>query len=102
MAHRAAWRRYFHDVDVFLSPVDFTAAPPHDNRRLAERTVAGRPYTDQSFWVAHAALAGLPALSAPAGHTRDGLPVGLQIVAARHEDDTALTFAELLAAELAT
>jgi amidase len=102
MAHRAAWQRYFHDVDVFLSPVDFTAAPPHDNRPLAERTVAGRPYTDQSFWVAHAALAGLPALSAPAGRTRDGLPVGLQIVAARHEDDTALTFAELLAAELGT
>ena len=102
MAHRAAWRRYFDNVDVFLSPVDFTAAPPHDDRPLTERTVGGRPYTDQSFWVAHAALAGLPALSAPAGHTPDGLPVGLQIVAARYEDNTALTFGELLATELAT
>ena len=64
---------------------------------MAERTVAGRPYTDQSFWIAHAALAGLPALSAPAGHSPDGLPIGLQIIAPRHEDNTALTFAELLA-----
>ena len=102
MTHRAAWRRYFRDIDVFLSPVTFTAAPPHDDRPVAERTVGGRPYTDQSFWVAHAALAGLPALSAPAGHTPNGLPVGLQIVTAPHEDDTALTFAELLATELGT
>ena len=80
----------------------FTAAPPHDDRPLPERTVAGRPYTDQSFWVAHAALPGLPALSAPAGRTPDGLPVGLQVVAPRHEDDTALTFAELLATKLDT
>jgi amidase len=100
MAYRAAWRRYFQDFDVFLSPVNFTAAPPHDDRPFAERTVAGRPYTDQSFWVAHAALPGRPALSAPAGRTLDGLPVGLQVVAPRHEDDTALTFAELLATRL--
>ncbi|MFL6128821.1 MAG: amidase family protein [Mycobacteriales bacterium] len=102
MAHRAAWQRYFQDIDIFLSPVNFTAAPPHDDRPLAERTVAGRPYTDQSFWIAPAGLAGLPALSAPVGHTPDGLPVGLQILTARHQDDTALTFAELVATEILT
>jgi Asp-tRNA(Asn)/Glu-tRNA(Gln) amidotransferase A subunit family amidase len=31
-----------------------------------------------------------PALSVPAGFTDDGLPVGLQIVARRYEDDLAL------------
>jgi amidase len=102
MGYRAAWRRYFEDVDVFLSPVNFTVAPRHDDRPIAERTVGGRPYTDQSFWVAHAGLAGLPALSVPVGRTPAGLPVGLQVVAARHEDDTALTFAGLLAGELVT
>jgi amidase len=100
MAYRAAWRRYFRDVDVFLSPVDFTVAPPHDDRPFAARTVAGRPYADQSFWVAHAALPGLPALAAPIGPTPDGLPVGLQIAGPRYQDDTAITFAELLAAEI--
>ena len=100
MSYRAAWARHFRDVDVFLCPVSFTTAPVHDDRPLHERTVAGRPYTDQTFWTAHAALAGLPALSAPTGHSRAGLPVGLQILAPRHEDDTAITFAELLATQL--
>lgn len=30
MAARAAWTRYFDDVDVFLCPANFTAAFPHD------------------------------------------------------------------------
>ena len=88
------------------APESGTPAFPHDGRPFAERTIATpegeRPYDALGFWIAHASLAGLPALSAPAGHTPDGLPVGLQIVTARHEDDTALTFAELLATELAT
>ena len=84
----------FDDVDVFLSPVNFTAAPPHDDRPVTERTVGGRPYTDQSFWVAHAALAGLPALSAPAGHTPDGLPVGLQVIGRAFDEQTVLRVAD--------
>jgi amidase len=47
--------------------------------------------------VAHPALAGLPALSAPVGRTAGGLPVDAQVVGPLHEDDTAITFAELLA-----
>jgi amidase len=82
--------------------VNFTAAFPHDARPFAERTIATpegeRPYTDQPFWTAHAALAGLPAVAAPAGRTAGNLPVGIQIVGPRYEDDTAITFAELLAA----
>jgi amidase len=102
MAARAAWSAYFADIDVFLCPVNFTAAFPHDARPFAERTIATpegeRPYTDQPFWTAHAALAGLPAVAAPAGRTAGNLPVGIQIVGPRYEDDTAITFAELLAA----
>jgi amidase len=100
MAYRTAWLNYFRTADVFLSPVDFTAAPPHDDRPFGERTVAGQPYADQSFWVAHAALPGLPALSAPVGLTPAGLPVGLQVAGPRYEDDTVITFAELLAGEI--
>jgi Asp-tRNA(Asn)/Glu-tRNA(Gln) amidotransferase A subunit family amidase len=37
-----------------------------------------------------------PALSVPAGWTRDGLPVGLQIVAPRHRDDLALRIGAVL------
>jgi amidase len=101
MAARAAWGRYFQDVDVFLCPVSFTAAFPHDPRPFQDRTIATpegeRPYGDQVFWAAQPALPGLPALAAPVGRTAAGLPVGAQVVGPLHEDDTAITFAELLA-----
>jgi amidase len=101
MAARSAWSRYFDDVDVFVCPTNFTAAFPHDSRPLAERTIATpegqRPYNDQSFWIAHASLAGLPAVVAPVGRTSGGLPVGVQILGPLYQDDTAITFADLLA-----
>jgi amidase len=101
MAARAAWGRYFDEVDVFLCPANFTPAFPHDPRPFDQRTVATtegeRPYADQAFWVAHASLPGLPAVAAPVGRTPGGLPVGAQVVGPLHEDDTAITFAELLA-----
>jgi len=81
----AAWRRYFAEVDVFLCPTVFTTAFPHDDRHR---------YDDQVFWIAQASLPGLPAVSAPLGGAR---PVGLQVLGPAHEDDTAITFAELAA-----
>jgi amidase len=101
MASRAAWTRYFDEVaDVFLCPVNFTPAFPHDATPFEERTIATpegeRPYNDQAFWVSHASLPGLPAVAAPVGRTPGGLPVGVQIVGPLYEDDTAITFAEML------
>ena len=100
MAARAAWNRYFNDVDVFLCPANFTPAFPHDTRPFEQRTIATpegeRPYNDQAFWVSHASLPGLPAVVAPIGRTPGELPVGAQIVGPLYEDNTAITFAELL------
>jgi amidase len=101
MSARASWNRYFDDVaDVFLCPVNFTPAFPHDTRPFEQRTIATpegeRPYDDQVFWISHASLPGLPAVAAPVGRTAGGLPVGAQIVGPLYEDDTAITFAELL------
>ena len=100
MSARAAWSRYFDDIDVFLCPTNFTPAFPHDTRPFAERTITTpegeRPYANQAFWVSHAALPGLPAVAAPIGCTPGGLPVGVQIIGPLYEDDTAITFAELL------
>jgi amidase len=101
MAARVAWGRYFQDVDVFLCPASFTTAFPHDPRPFQDRTIATpegeRPYADQVFWVAQPALPGLPAVAAPVGRSAAGLPVGAQLVGPLHEDDTAITVAELLA-----
>jgi amidase len=100
MTARAAWNRYFNDTDVFLCPANFTPAFPHDTRPFEERTITTpegeRPYDSQAFWVSHASLPGLPAVAAPIGLTPRGLPVGAQIVGPLYEDDTAITFAELL------
>jgi amidase len=100
MAARAAWQRYFDAVDVFLCPANFTPAFPHDVRPFGQRTIktpeCERPYDSQPFWIAHASLPGLPAVAAPIGRTAGGLPVGVQIVGPLYEDDTPITFAELL------
>jgi amidase len=99
MAARTAWSRYFNEIDVFLCPVNFTPAFPHDARPFEQRTITTpegeRPYNDQVFWVSHASLPGLPAVAAPIGLTPGGLPVGAQILGPLYEDDTAITFAEL-------
>jgi amidase len=104
MAARAAWSRFFNDVDVFICPANFTVAFPHDTRPFEQRTIitpdGERRYEDQPFWTAHAAIAGLPAAVAPIGSDSGGLPVALQIIAPPYEDDTAITFAELLAQEV--
>ena len=101
MAARAAWSRYFNDIDVFLCPVNFTPAFPHDARPFEQRTITTpegeRPYNDQAFWVSLASLAGLPAVAAPKGRTPGGLPVDAQIVGPLYEVNTAITFAKLFA-----
>lgn len=104
MATRAAWHRYFDQTDAFLCPTNFTAAFPHDPRPFDQRTVptseGEQPYSNQPFWISHASLPGLPALTAPIGTTTDGLPVGAQIIGPLYEDNIPLTLAELLANEI--
>jgi amidase len=104
MATRAAWNRYFTHADTFLCPTNFTTAFPHDTRPFEQRTVptseGEQPYTNQPFWISHASLPGLPAVTAPIGTTADRLPVGAQIIGPLYEDDTPLTFAELLADQI--
>jgi amidase len=101
MTARDTWQTYFRDFDVFLSPATLSAAYPHDSRPFHERMIptpdGELPYVNQPFWTAHAALVGLPAVVAPVGLTAAGLPVGVQVVGPQYEDDTAITFAELLA-----
>lgn len=97
MAARSAWDHYFADIDVFLSPTTFTAPFPHPENHVIVTAEGERTDRELGFWIAHASLAGLPALNAPIGRTPGGLPVGAQLTGPRHEDDTAITFAELAA-----
>jgi len=105
LGFRAQWQAWFEQVDVFLSPVAFTAAFPHDHSEPQEqRTIATsagpRHYMDLLNWIAPATLTGCPATVAPVGRTPDGLPVGIQIMGPFWEDATTITFADLLTHEI--
>jgi amidase len=57
------------------------------------------PYNDQSVWVGIGSLNGLPATTAPIGHSDDGLPIGVQLVGGYLEDRTTIAFAGLIERE---
>jgi amidase len=90
--------RFFTEHDVLLCPITPTAAIPHDHdpdvdaRRI---TVNGeqRPYGDQIPWASLPGVCSLPAVVVPVGLTRDGLPVGLQVIGPHLEDRTAIDVA---------
>lgn len=105
LGFRAQWQAWFEQVDVFLSPVAFTAAFPHDHsepqeQRIIATSAGPRHYMDMLNWIAPATLTGCPATAAPVGRTPDGLPVGIQIMGPYWEDATPITFAELLTREI--
>jgi amidase len=99
---RAVWQEFFRTHDAFLLPTAFVPAFAHDHTMpIGQRRIAtaggARPYVDLPFWISFATLAGLPATTAPIGLTRDGLPVGVQIVGPYLEDATPIDLAARLA-----
>ncbi len=77
----------FRNVDVILLPTTATPAGPIDGEIDPVQT-----YRSDQFTVA-ANLAGLPAISIPCGFSIDGLPIGLQAIAAPHREDVLLSLA---------
>jgi amidase len=92
------FRLLFEDYDLLLTP----AAPvkPYPVEMNFPNEINGRKFENYVDWIASAflvTLVSLPAGSVPAGKTRDGLPVGLQIVAPRFEEPAILSLAKLVA-----
>ncbi len=86
----------FEAVDVLVTPT--TAIPAHVAEGPPPGTIDGRE-VHPAMSVPFTMLANLcwnPAVSVPAGVTRDGLPVGLQIMTRRHADDVALRLARIV------
>jgi amidase len=101
---RRRWAEFFVDVDVLLCPV--TVVPPFrhvhstDGANWMHATLADhgdRHYSDLIGWSALIGSAYLPVTVPPIGHTVDGLPVGLQVVAPYLHDRTSLAFARCMA-----
>jgi aspartyl-tRNA(Asn)/glutamyl-tRNA(Gln) amidotransferase subunit A len=91
---RNAWaehtRRFFAKYDLLLSPTAATAAFEHGI--LYPATIDGKAVSREasSAFTFPFNMTGEPAASVPCGFTRDGLPIGLQIVGRRFEDATVL------------
>ena len=94
-----AWERFFEDWDVLMCPPSLTTAFPHCETG-APFAVDGR---ETIYWSvnAHTTLfnyTGHPALVLPYTRDRDGLPIGVQLVARRFGDSRLLGVARAAAA----
>lgn len=95
------WDDWFDDADVLLVPVLPVAAFPHDRngpsmQRIVEVDSVPRTHGELLRWPALVTALGVPVCVAPIGLLDDGRPVGVQIVARRLHDRTAINFAEQL------
>ena len=101
LAQKRQWASFFSRHDVVLCPPAPVAAIAHDHgpdihaRRLIVNGEP-RPYLDFLLWAALATGADLPALSAPVMRSREGLPLGVQIIAPFGEDRTAIAVGAML------
>jgi amidase len=102
LALQRHWARFFERFDIVLCPPAPVGPIRHDHQPdVHQRTIEvdgiARPYLDFLIWSSLASGAGLPASAAPVGDGPDGLPRGVQIIAAMDEDLTAITAAALIA-----
>jgi amidase len=93
------WAAFFDRYDVLLTPVAPTVAFPHNHReplttRRLDINGKKKPYLDNLTWISMAIVSGLPATVVPIGLCESGLPVGIQIIGARLEDRTTISFAQ--------
>ena len=90
MAMGERMRRFHLDWDLLATPA--LAVPAFEVGRIVPKEPAG-PEDDWTWWTPFSYpfnLTQQPALSVPCGFTKDGLPVGLQLVAPPYREDLAL------------
>lgn len=85
------FNKLFESYDALIGPV-----APMPAFKLGENTADPVKMYLADVMTVPASLAGLPALSVPAGETREGLPVGIQIIGQRRNDAQLMALAKSL------
>ncbi|MBB6463909.1 aspartyl-tRNA(Asn)/glutamyl-tRNA(Gln) amidotransferase subunit A [Flammeovirga kamogawensis] len=78
------------EYDFILMPT--TSTPSFEIGKYGENNLLELYLGD--LYTVHASLAGLPAISIPNGEDKDGLTIGLQIMANRFEEEKMLSFSQ--------
>ena len=93
--HRVA--AFFDEYDLLLCPT--VAVPPFPLEQPYPTRIGDRKLTSYIDWMFLTFVitpTGCPALSLPCGFTKNGLPVGLQIIGPSHADAAVIAAASLL------
>ena len=88
--------RAFREVDVIVCP-----SIPAPAFRIGEKTDDPLTMYLSDIFTVPASLAGLPAISLPSGFSREGLPLGIQILGPRFGEESVFAAAGALERELA-
>ncbi|MFN3383872.1 MAG: amidase [Archaeoglobaceae archaeon] len=81
-----ALREVFEKYDFLVTPT--TAVKPFDLGKISPEEIAGKPTTPIG-WMPFTYpfnFTGLPSASIPAGFSKDGLPIGMQVTGRKYED----------------
>jgi aspartyl-tRNA(Asn)/glutamyl-tRNA(Gln) amidotransferase subunit A len=79
-----AWNLFFAKYDLLLTPT--VAVPPFEAGKNNPEGADGKPNMQWSPYTAQFNMSRHPAASVPCGLSRDGLPIGLHIVAGHYRD----------------
>ncbi|MEE4349722.1 MAG: amidase family protein [Pacificimonas sp.] len=99
-AYRRQFDAFFADVDILIAPPAGIAAFPIDDGVGEERIVTingrGEPWGPQLAYPGLCNYPGLPGTCMPVTQTKDGLPVGVQIIGPQWGDLTTLAAARMI------
>jgi amidase len=90
------WEQFFTQWDVFLCPVTMQTAYLHTD---TGPVVDGKAYTNEEVSQSAGSispLTGLPSVALPVGLDSQGLPISLQLIGRRWEDERLLAIAKLV------
>ncbi|MDQ4099365.1 MAG: amidase family protein [Chloroflexota bacterium] len=95
----AAWEAFFADWDALLCPIRAVTAPRNADRD-APLSIDGRPIPEEESAIPPllAPISAHPAIVLPVGRDRAGLPIGVQLIGRRWDDERLIAIAELLTA----